>query len=64
MAAPLMPSIAMNSGSPSYCVDWLGELLALGLDRLVLLTGSRDSDREQTAASVQRLSSEVLPQLR
>lgn len=52
------------TGPSSYCVDRLGELIALGLDRLVLLTGSRDGDREQTAASVERLASDVIPQLR
>ncbi len=52
------------TGPSSYCVDRLGELIALDLDRLVLLTGSRDGDREQTAASVQRLASDVIPQLR
>ena len=51
-------------GPASYCVDRLGELLALGLDRLVLLTGSRDADPAQIVASVDRLGSEVLPQLR
>jgi hypothetical protein len=45
-------------------VDRLGELIALGLDRLVLLTGSRDGDRVQTASSVERLTSEVFSQLR
>ena len=52
------------TGPVSYCVDRLGELIALGLDRLALLTGSRDGDREQTAASAQRLASDVIPQLR
>lgn len=52
------------TGPVSYCVDRLGELISLGLDRLVLLTGSRDSDREQTDASMKRLASDVFPQLR
>ena len=52
------------TGSPSYCVDRLGELIELGLDRLVLLTGSRDGDQVRIAAGVERLGSEVLPQLR
>ena len=51
-------------GPAAYCVDRLGELTALGLDRLVLLTGSRDADPAQIVASVERLGSEVLPQLR
>ncbi len=52
------------TGPASYCVDRLGQLIELGLDRLVLLTESRDADREQTASSVERLASEVIPQLR
>ena len=52
------------TGPVNYCVDRLGELIALGLDRLVLWTGSRDGDRVQTASSVERLTSEVIPQLR
>ncbi len=52
------------TGPPSYCVDRLGELIALGLDRLVLLTGSRDGDRARIASGVERLGSEVLPRLR
>lgn len=52
------------TGNTSYCVDRLGELIALGLDRLVLLTGSRDSDSEHMAASMTRLTRDVLPQLR
>ena len=52
------------TGSVGYCVDRLGELISTGLDRVVLLTGSRDGDREHTAASVERLSKDVLPQLR
>ena len=52
------------TGPSSYCVDRLGELIALGLDRLVLLTGSRDGDPARIAASVGRLSSDVLPKLR
>ena len=60
---PTTSSADLPLGPPSYCVDQLGELFALGLDRPVLLTGSRDGDRAQIAASVQRLSSDVLPKL-
>lgn len=52
------------TGNASYCVNRLGELIALGLDRLVLLTGSGDSHSDHTAASMERLASDVLPQLR
>ena len=52
------------TGSADYCVDRLGQLIALGLDRLVFLTGSLDSDPVLTEQSFERISSEVLPQLR
>ncbi len=52
------------TGNENYCVDRLGEIIELGLDRLVLLTGSRDSHTEHTAASMARLASRVLPQLK
>ncbi len=52
------------TGNASYCVDRLGELIAFGLDRLVLLTGSRDANSDHIAASLERLASDVFPQLR
>ncbi len=52
------------TGNASYCVDRLGELIALGLDRLVLLTGSRDANSDHIAASLERLASDVFLQLR
>lgn len=52
------------AGPTDYCVDRLGELIDLGLDRLALITFSGDADMEQVAASNHRLTSEVLPQLR
>ena len=52
------------TGTAGYCTDRLGELQSTGLDRLVLLTGSRDGDAALTAESVERLSREVIPQLR
>jgi len=52
------------AGPTDYCVDRLGELIELGLDRLVLITFSGDADMEQVAAGNHRLTSEVLPQLR
>ena len=51
-------------GNPSYCVDRLGELRDQGLDRLVLLMGSRDSIEEDRTASVERISDEVISQFR
>ena len=52
------------TGSAAYCVDRLGELVGLGLDRLVLLTGSVDANPEHARASIDRIGAEVLPQLR
>ncbi len=52
------------TGNENYCVDRLGEIIALGLDRLILLTGSRDANTHHTAASMARLANHVFPQLR
>lgn len=52
------------AGSSQYCVERLGELLELGLDRLVLITFSGDADPGELAAGNLRLTDEVLPQLR
>ena len=51
------------TGNASYCVNRLGELIALGLDRLVLLTGSRDGNSDHMNSSMERLASDVFPQL-
>ena len=51
-------------GPPETCLERLGELIDLGLDRLVLLTGSRDVSPEHVAASLERISSEVVAALR
>jgi 5,10-methylenetetrahydromethanopterin reductase len=51
-------------GPPEQCVDRLGELIDLGLDRLVLLMGSRDANPEHVAASMDRISNEVIVRLR
>ncbi len=52
------------TGSVDYCVQRIGELMELGLSRMVLLTGSRDGDAAATGASLQRITGEVFPQLR
>lgn len=52
------------TGSAGYCVDRLGELLDLGLDRVVLLTGSVDADPTHAEQSVGRIGADVIPQLR
>ncbi len=52
------------TGSIDYCVQRLGELIELGLSRMVLLTGSRDADPKAMADNMRRVSGDVLPQLR
>ena len=52
------------AGPPALCVDRLGELIDQGLDHLVLTMGSRDADPKNMAASVDRISNEVIVQLR
>lgn len=52
------------AGPSDYCIDRLGELIDLGLDRLALITFSGDADLGQVAESNDRLTTEVLPQLR
>jgi len=51
-------------GDADHCVDHLLELLQLGLERLVMVPGSRDADPELIAESNARFASEVLPALR
>jgi len=52
------------AGPSAYCVSRLAELVDLGLDRMVVVPGSRDADPSELLASVGRLAAEVLPQLR
>ena len=52
------------AGSSDYCVDRLGQLIDLGLDRLILVTFSGDADPAEVEAGDHRLATEVLPQLR
>lgn len=52
------------AGPPALCVDRLGELIDQGLDHLVLTMGSRDADPKNMAASVDRISNEVIVKLR
>lgn len=51
-------------GAPELCIDKLGALLDLGLDRLVVVAGSRDADPAEFIASNARLTGEVIPPLR
>jgi 5,10-methylenetetrahydromethanopterin reductase len=51
-------------GPPDRCRDRLSELVRLGLDRIVLVPGSRDSDRRLLDDANAALAGEVLPALR
>ena len=50
------------AGPSGYCVDRLGPLIELGLDRLVFITFSPDADPGEVADGTARLAAEVLPQ--
>ncbi len=51
-------------GSPEECLARLRQLAALGLDRIVVVPGSRDADPARLARSNERFAREVLPALR
>ena len=51
-------------GSAEQCIERLRGLLQLGLERLVMVPGSRDADPALVAESNARFASEVLPALR
>ncbi len=51
-------------GPAQRCADRLRELTALGLDRIVLVPGSRDSDPALLEATNTALAREVLPAVR
>ena len=51
-------------GPSEVCARRMAELLALGLDRLVVIGGSRDVDPAALLAANARLATEVLPVLR
>ena len=51
-------------GDAEMCTKRLRELLALGLERIVMVPGSRDADPALVAESNERFASEVLPALR
>jgi 5,10-methylenetetrahydromethanopterin reductase len=50
-------------GPAERCRSRLGELIGLGLDRVVIVPGSRDSDRRLLEATTAALAGEVLPGL-
>ncbi len=51
-------------GDPARCAERFAELVALGLDRIVLVPGSRDSDPHVLDATIERFADEALPMLR
>ena len=52
------------AGSPEVCLARLRQLAALGLDRIVVVPGSRDADPARLARSNDRFARQVLPGLR
>jgi 5,10-methylenetetrahydromethanopterin reductase len=52
------------AGPVDECVSRLSALMEVGLDRIVMVPGSRDADRAELMGSIGRLSEEVLPGLR
>lgn len=51
-------------GPPAVCAERLLELEATGLDRVVVLFGARDGDREVINTGLKRFVTEVLPAVR
>ena len=51
-------------GTAQQCHARLAQLVELGLDRIILVPGSRDSDPDLLERSNQRIATEVLPALR
>ena len=65
-AGQLTPEFASRFailGSSSECLDRLHELIALGLDHVLIIGPSIGSDRDEAAAAVTRFEQEVLPGL-
>ena len=52
------------AGTPEHCRTRLAELVELGLDRIILVPGSRDSSPVLLDESNQRIAQEVLPAFR
>jgi 5,10-methylenetetrahydromethanopterin reductase len=52
------------AGPPEYCIERLSQLVALGLDKLFILGGGIDLDRDAARASHTAFVEEVLPVLR
>jgi 5,10-methylenetetrahydromethanopterin reductase len=51
-------------GPPAHCIARLRELIALGLERLMIVGASVGADREQARACEARFVRDVLPALR
>ncbi len=66
-AAVLTPEFADQFGifgPAAYCVERMKELIALGLDRLVVVRTSAGADPQEAQRAEQRFEEEVLPALR
>ena len=65
--ASLLPDAFLDRfavvGTPAHCVRRLQELIALGLDRVIVVPGSRDADPDALAESNELFATEVLPVL-
>jgi 5,10-methylenetetrahydromethanopterin reductase len=66
--AKLLPDAFLDRfavvGPPEHCIVRLRELIDLGLDRVIVVPGSRDADPDALAASNELFATEVLPELR
>jgi 5,10-methylenetetrahydromethanopterin reductase len=51
-------------GSADHCVQRLNELASAGLDHIVVVGSSRDTDRRRALALTREFAAEVLPRLR
>ena len=52
------------AGPSAYCIERLQELIALQLDRLVIVGPGRDTDRAEGREIMQRFAREILPALK
>ncbi len=52
------------AGPSAYCIERLQELIALNLDRLVIVGPGRDTDRTEGREIMQRFAKEILPALK
>jgi 5,10-methylenetetrahydromethanopterin reductase len=48
-------------GPPAACADKLNELVAMGLDKVIIVGPSMGADRERSLAALARFPAEVLP---